>query len=374
MKKTILVLLLVAMAMNISLAQRPTSKDVKDLAVAVALKYYESHTTAVDSWWSNSVYHIGNIELYKVTRDPRLLQYTLKWARHNQFMGATEPDPRRWRFREPLPFHVFVLAGEWQVCFQVYADLANITGDSFMCRRAFEVYDFQTKTLNVNYWNWEDALFMAMPAMAKIYRRTHNPALVTKMKEYFNHFDSKMFDASEGLYYRDTTYLYPKYKSKSGKKDFWSRGNGWVFSAFARVMRELDSVDSEVYRERFCAMARAIRRLQTDEGYFYTSLLDPLHAKGCESSGTSLFLYGLCCGVNDGILDDKEYAPVIEKAWCFLSETAVQPDYTVGYVYDMREKEMTRYVANPRTSTNYGTGCFLLAASEYAKYLEKTQR
>ena len=352
-------------------SQRRTAGEVIAFADSVALKYHADHREPVDAWWANSVYHIGNIELYKVSRDPRLLQYSLQWARHNQFMGATEPDPRRWRFREPLPFHVFVLAGEWQVCFQVYADLANITGDSSMCRRALEVYDFQTKTQNVNYWNWEDALFMAMPSMAKIYRRTHNPALVTKMKEYFDYFDSKMFDATSGLYYRDTTYLYPKYKSKSGMKDFWSRGNGWVLAAFARVMRELDSTDCEIYRERFCSMARAIKGLQTEVGYFNTSLLDAQHAKGRESSGTSLFLYGLCCGVNDGIINDAEYAPVIEKAWRFLSEIAVQPDYTVGYVYDMPEKQMTRYVANPRTTTNYGTGCFLLAASEYARYLER---
>ena len=363
------------MAMTTAYAQRPTAKGVKDLAIAVALQYQENHNAEVDSWWANSVYHIGSIELYKVSRDPRLFQYTLQWAQHNQFMGATEPNQRKWRFREPLPFHTFVLAGEWQVCFQVYADLANITGDSTMCRRALEVYDFQAKTLNVNYWNWEDALFMAMPAMAKIYNRNHNPALITKMKDCFDFFDSKMFDASEGLYYRDTTYLYPKYKSLSGKKDFWSRGNGWVLSAFARVMRELNfSDDCKVFRERFCAMARAIKELQTDEGYFNTSLLDPKHAKGRESSGTSLFLYGLCCGVNDGILDAKEYAPTIEKAWRFLSQIAVQPDNTVGYVYDMREIEMTHYVANPLTTTNYGTGCFLLAASEYAKYLEKRKK
>lgn len=357
-----------------ALPQRMTAQEVIALADSVALQYQASHSKPVDSWWANSVFHIGNIELYKVSRDPRLLQYTLQWARQNKFMGATEPDPRFWRYKEPLPFQMYVLASEWQVCFQVYADLADLTGDSLMCRRALEVYDFQLKSKNVNYWNWEDALFMAMPAMAKIYNRTCNPAFVTKMKEYFDYFDSKMFDASSGLYYRDTTYLFPKYRSASGRKDFWSRGNGWVLSAFARVMRELDDRDCEVYLQRFRAMARALKRLQTEEGYFNTSLLDAHHAKGRESSGTSLFLYGLCCGVNDGIINDIEYAPIIEKAWGFLSKIAVQPDYTVGYVYDMPEKEMTRYVANPHTTTNYGTGCFLLAASEYAKYLEKRKK
>jgi rhamnogalacturonyl hydrolase YesR len=374
MKKIFLLVTMLILAAASTLAQKRMAKQVLALADSVAVAYQRTHSDTLDSWWDNAVFHVGNIELYKVSQNPLLLDYTLSWARHNKFLGATEPDKRRWKFKEPLKFHVFVLSAEWEVCFQVYYDLAKITGDTTMTRRAREVFGFQFKTLNVNFWNWMDALFMAMPGMAKFCNENPDTAYVRRIGDYFHYFDKDMYDADDGLYFRDPKYLYPAHKSLKGKKDFWARGNGWVFAAFARVMREWKMQNCDLYRERFVKMASAIKHLQTEEGYFPNCLKDPEHSKGRESTGTSLFLYGLCCGINDGILNRDEFAPIIEKAWKFLSQVAVQPDYSVGYVYDTPERQVLSYVPSPKTTTNYGTGCFLLAASEYAKYLEKAKR
>ena len=77
-------------------------------------------------------------------------------------------------------------------------------------------------------------------------------------------------------------------------------------------------------------------------------------------------------GINNGYLDKPTYMPVIEKAWKYLSETAVQKDGTVGYVQPIGEKAIPGQVINAESTANFGVGAFLLAACEYVRYLESS--
>ena len=81
----------------------------------------------------------------------------------------------------------------------------------------------------------------------------------------------------------------------------------------------------------FITMAQALAARQQPGGYWDSDLGGTDYA-GPESSGTSLFLYGLAWGLNNGILDQNTYLPVVERAWNFFANTAIQPSGLLGYV------------------------------------------
>lgn len=212
-----------------------------------------------------------------------------------------------------------------------------------------------------------------MPVMTKLYKVTGNKQYLDKLHEYFTYANSIMYDSEEKLYFRDAKYVYPKHKSASGKKDFWARGDGWVFAGLAKVLQDLPENDPHraEYINKFKGMAQAIKKSQQAEGYWTRSMLDPQHAPGPETSGTSFFTYGMLWGINNGYLNKKEYLPVVIKSWNYLTKTALQPDGKVGYVQPIGERAIPGQVVNQNSTANFGVGAYLLAASEMYRYLDK---
>ncbi len=125
------------------------------------------------------------------------------------------------------------------------------------------------------------------------------------------------------------------------------------------------------FEDKYRKLAKAVVECQQPEGYWTRSLLDPEHAPGPETSGTAFFTYGLLWGINNGLLTDPVYTEAALKGWNYLSKTALQKDYTIGYVQPIGEKAIPGQVVDRKSVTNFGTGAFLLAACEYVRYLER---
>jgi unsaturated rhamnogalacturonyl hydrolase len=143
---------------------------------------------------------------------------------------------------------------------------------------------------------------------------------------------------------------------------FWSRGNGWVLAGLARVIESMPEDYAE--RPRFLAlfreMAQRIAGLQSNDGYWRASLLDPGSRPAPETSGSAFFTYALAWGVNHKLLDRAAYEPVIRRGWSALVR-AVRPDGMLGYVQGVGERPADA----TRDSTEiYGAGALLLAGSE----------
>ena len=86
--------------------------------------YWQANNKAeVRAFWDNAAYHTGNMEAWFLTGEPRYLNYSLQWAEHNNWMGATEPDPAKWEYKTYGEDQRHVLFGDWQICFQTYIDL-----------------------------------------------------------------------------------------------------------------------------------------------------------------------------------------------------------------------------------------------------------
>ena len=182
-----------------------------------------------------------------------------------------------------------------------------------------------------------------------------------------------MFDRDENLYYRDAKYVWPEHKSGNGKKDFWARGDGWVVAGLAKVLKDLpaDYKHRQFFVDKFVKMADAVVATQQPEGYWTRSMMDPGFAPGPETSGTAFFTYGLLWGVNNGYLKDARYLEAARKGWNYLHNTALQKDGSVGYVQPIGEKAIPGQVVDKNSTSDFGTGAFLLAACEYVRYLEK---
>jgi len=357
-------------------ARRDNTTDSRAGVIALIDKvnghWQRSNAPTEWSFWNVAAYHTGNMAAYRLTGNEAWRRYSEAWAEHNRWMGAKSTDRASWQLTYGETDQ-HVLFGDWQICFQTYADLYRLAPEPRKIARAREVMEYQMSTGRKDYWWWADGLYMVMPVMTKLHAITGSRLYLDKLYEYFEYANGIMYDGEEGLYYRDAKYVYPAHRSVNGRKDFWSRGNGWVFAALAKVLDELPAEDPHraAYVTKFQRMAVALKASQQPQGYWTRSLLDPAHAPGPETSGTAFFTYGLLWGINHGLLDRATYLPAARRGWDYLTDVAVQPDGRVGYVQPIGDRAIPGQVVDQNSTAHFGVGAFLLAAVEMARLLER---
>ncbi|WP_324673874.1 glycoside hydrolase family 88 protein [Hymenobacter sp. GOD-10R] len=356
---------------NLGSAQ-PKPQEVLAIITKVNDHWQATNAPQQRAFWDVAAYHTGNMAAYAVTKNEKYRQYSETWAEHNQWKGAKSDDKAEWKYKYGEKDD-YVLFGDWQICFQTYADLYNLKPEPQRIARAKEVMEYEMSTNQNDYWWWADGLYMVMPVMTKLHKITGNPQYLTKLHEYFSYANSIMYDPETGLYYRDAKYVYPQHKSTNGQKDFWARGDGWVFAGLAKVLQDLPQSDSHraEYLAKYRGLAAALKKAQQTEGYWTRSLLDPQHAPGPETSGTAFNTFAYLWGINNGVLDKAEYLPTALKGWQYLTTTALQPDGAIGYVQPIGEKAIPGQVVDKSSTSNFGVGAFLLASSEMYRYAGK---
>lgn len=209
-------------------------------------------------------------------------------------------------------------------------------------------------------WWWCDALFMAPPAWARLYKATGDIAYLDYMDREWWATSGRLYDRREHLYFRDASYL--DKKQANGKKLFWSRGNGWVMAGLAGVLEYMpeDYPDRRYFVEQFRQMSAAIAAIQGSDGLWRTGLLDPDSYALPENSGSAFFTYALAWGINHKILDPDVYTPVVAKAWKGLV-SHIYIDGRFGCIQSVSDAPGN---FKPTSSYVYGVGAFLLAGSE----------
>ncbi len=384
-KRVLFVLMAVLWFLPSAYAKRMTKEDVVNTIIHVNTYWQANNKAEVRAFWDNAAYHTGNMEVVRLLSEDKsvnlrvksFLDYSIRWAEHNEWKGAKEADPAKWKYKQYGEGQDYVLFGDWQICFQTYIDLYNIEEggkrkEEGKVQRALEVMSYEADSKQNDYWWWADALYMVMPVMTKMYRLTGDEKYLNKLYENILYSDSIMLDHETGLYFRDGKYVYPKHKSANGLKDFWARGDGWVLAGLAKVLQDMPRTyrHYDFFVKKYQRMAHAVAQLQQKEGYWTRSMMDPAHAPGPETSGTAFFTYGILWGVNNGYLNKKEYKPVIKRAWHYLTTTALQADGKVGYVQPIGERAIPGQTVDANSQANFGVGAFLLAACEYARYIK----
>lgn len=349
--------------------------------------WQQHHSPETSSFWNWAAYHTGNMEAVKLMGELKAYakhpdwakereawrNYSISWAEHNNWMGATESNPALWRYRDYGEDQQHVLFGDWQICFQTYIDLYHTLEDERCIARAKEVMDYEVDSKEADYWWWADALYMVMPVMTKMYRLTGSEKYLDKLYANICYSDSIMLDTATGLYYRDARYVYPRHKTLDGRKDFWARGNGWVLAGLAKVLQDVprNYQHHSFFAEKFRRLAKAVAAQQQPEGYWSRSLMDAAQAPGPETSGTAFFVYGLLWGINNGYLSAADFMPTVKKAWSYLMYTALQPDGSIGYVQPIGDRAIPGQTIGRQSQADFGVGAFLLAACEYARWVSR---
>ncbi|MFV0521154.1 MAG: glycoside hydrolase family 88 protein [Mangrovibacterium sp.] len=372
MRRALLVIMVALLASCTNQQKIEKIAEVKGLIKLVNDKWQQEHTDPGRAFWHQAAYQTGNMAAYQATKEQKYLDYSTKWAEQNKWMGAQSNDTTNWKYSYGES-NDFVLFGDYQICFQVYAELYNINPSPEKIARARGVMEYEMATDKNDYWWWVDGLYMVMPVMTKLHAITGNEKYLDKLYEYYSYARDLMYDKETGYFYRDAKYIYPKHKTNSGKKDFWARGNGWIFAGIPRVLEDLptNNTHREEYIETFKRLAEQLKESQQTEGYWTRSILDSEQAPGPETSGTAFFAYGFLWGINNGILDKSTYIPVVDKAWNYLTKIALQQDGHLGYVQPIGERAIPGQVIDKNSTADFGVGAFLLAASEYVTYLEK---
>ncbi len=300
-----------------------------------------------NSDWTQATYVTGDLAAYDATGQSSYLSFAESWAseHHYSLDGGNTTN-----------------YANYQAAGQVYIRLYQLTNHSADLSGITESVQGMVNSSTDNEWTWIDAINMAMPDFAELGSLHNSASYYPKMDALYLYSANSLglYDPAVGLWWENSTYV--------GTNTYWSRGNGWVFAALAKVLSVLPSSPSAanydqnypLYLQTFQAMAAALAGRQQPGGYWNSDLGQTTDYPGPESSGTSFFLYGIAWGLNNKILG-QSYLPVAENAWNFLASTAVQSSGLLGYV------QPTGSAPGPTTATtteDFGVGAFLLAARQ----------
>lgn len=317
------------------------------------------------SLWTRAVYYEGLMALQAVDPQETYVDYALRWARFHQWTprnGVTTTD------------------ADDQCCCQTYLALLPYAGDDAakVLPIVRDNLDRQMASGRHNYWSWIDAVQMALPLYAQVGQATADARYMDYgMKAYRwtrNECGGGCFNEQTGLWYRDADFV-PPYREPDGQECYWSRGNGWVYAALVRTLQTVGK-RHKYYKELkadFLTMTRAIAACQRQDGLWNVSMTST-HYAGPELTGTALFLYGLSWGISQGLIKAKTYRPVADRAWQGMERICLHPDGFLGYVQGTGKQpsdgQPVSYTSVPDFE-DFGTGCFLLGATEYYKLLGK---
>ena len=326
------------------------------------------------SLWTRAVYYEGLMALYAIDPQPRYYDYTLRWC-----------EAHKWTPRNGVTTH----DADDYCCSQTYIDMYRILKGVKEVKRVKEGYLSPTIACMDNIlargkesdpdWWWIDAIQMGMPVLQKLARTTGEQKYAEKawtMYEYArNQQDGGLRNPKDGLWWRDKDFN-PPYRTPGGKDCYWSRGDGWVAAALVRVLDEMtpDQPHYKDYLQDLTSMLDALLPLQREDGFWNCSLADPTDFGGPEVTGTSLFLYAMAWCVAHNYLPADKYLTVMDRAWKAMA-TCVHPDGFLGWQQGTgKQPSDSQPVTYDRLPDfdDYGIGCFLLGATEYAKLVHSS--
>lgn len=311
--------------------------------------------------WTRAVYYEGLMALYETDRQKRYYDYAVDWGMKHNWGMRSGPKTRN---------------ADDQCCGQTYIDLYLLDKQPQRIHDIKASIDSMVASPKIDDWNWVDALQMAMPVFTKLGVVYKNPAYFEKMYQIYMYSKTKhggqgLYNPADGLWWRDKDFV-PPYKEPNGEDCYWSRGNGWVVAALVKVLDIMpkDAPHRDEYVQMYLAMMKALAPLQRADGYWNVSLHDPTNFGGKEMTGTALFVYGMAWGIRNGLLDKKQYGPIVAKGWNAMATESVDPTGRLGWVQgtgkEPKEGQPVTYTSKPDFE-DYGLGCFLLAGSEVYK-------
>ena len=388
MKKKYFSYILIYLFLGFSIMVRSQDHNIDKVADLIdnVIKWQNQQTDHVEKYtrtnWQFASYYIGVMKAFKATGNKDYQNFLYQVGENHDW--ETIPDM----------YHADKIA-----IGQIYLDLYQQKAEEVMIKNIKWILDanmlrnkpmpdvrYKNNPYRHEWWSWCDALFMAPPTFAKMYQITGDVKYLDYAIDHWLVTTDYLWDKKENLIYRDDRYF--DLRTKSGKKIFWSRGNGWVIGGLVHMLEiiPIDHPKRILLVNQFQKMSYRILDLQerTSDGLWRSNLLDPgifayLNRKGDkfiqtseidipENSGSAFFCYGFAWGINNGLLDRNLFEKPMVKAWKELTQY-INKEGRLGYVQPVG-KDPKPYGED--SWHEFGTGAFLLAASEYINFLKNS--
>lgn len=305
--------------------------------------------------WHYGAFYIGMESLYETVKEDRYLNEIINIGQDNDW---------------GIMNHIF--NADRLTIADVYSWLYEIKKDPAMIKTAKWVMDIhKVRTVKADptydkndyrfeWWTWCDALFMAPPSFARMYKATGDTSYLKYAIDHWWITSDYLYSKEDSLFFRDDRFF--EKKSENGKKVFWCRGDGWVAAGLARMMNIIPkSHPSRIkFENQFKEMAHKLLSLQREHGLWTASLYDPEQLPMGESSGSAFYTFALTWGINNGLLDKKVFEPAVKKAWAALCAN-VNEWGRLGYVQQVAGDPYPFYEYQWQV---YATGAFLLCGKE----------
>lgn len=319
--------------------------------------------TPVESYpfdWGEGVQMMGLVKAAAVRHDARYLDYVERWARIYE-----AKDVKTLLNIGPVsaPRDHFGYSGHWSPGSAVLY-LYHERGDSEHLKLAREVMEFvaagaeRSSEGALGHWQgvhqlWVDTLFMACPLLAGM---GHAQDAANQIVLFSQHLQ----DEKTGLFYHMWDW-----QTGARSEGFWGRGNGWVLMSIADTLEAMKPGDASYELQKIAQnLVRGLSSTQDSDGLWHTVLDD--RSSYAECSATAMFSYGLLKLVRLHVLPETDRRMAL-TAWRAINQKYVRDGVVTGVSGGTGPRGINAYLKIPVGSQTWGTGAYLLAASEVSR-------
>jgi unsaturated rhamnogalacturonyl hydrolase len=318
--------------------------------------------------WGEGVQMMGLMRAASAAHDARYADYVEKWARMYEArdirtllnIGPSASNPARLGY-----------CGHWSPATAVLYLYRERRKPEHL-KLAQDVVDFiesgaeRSPEGGLGHWQgshqlWVDTLYMACPLLSAMGQIQNRP-------EYIKDAANQIVVHARHLQDEKTGLIYHMWDWQTGthSEGFWGRGDGWVLMSLADTMEVMNQRDPK-YRELASIarkLAKGLEATQDADGLWHTVLDDPKSYPEC--SATAMFAYGMLKLVRLHVLPPTCNARAL-KGWRSINERYVKDGVVAGVSAGTDPKGADAYRSKPVGTETWGTGAYLLAASEVAR-------
>lgn len=328
-------------------------------------------STPVDSYpfnWGEGVQMMGLMRAAAVAGDPRYFDYVERWARiweSKNLATLLNAGPPPYAFGRPG------YCGFWSPASAILYLYGERRRPEHL-QLARDVVQFirtraeRSPEGGLGHWQgshqlWVDTLYMACPLLARLGKLENRPELIEDAANQLIVHARHAQDARTGLF----SHMWD-WQTGTVSEGAWARGNGWVLMSLAETLETMDGTHPR-YAE-LVALARkvaaAAESTQDADGMWHTVMDD--RSTYAEASATAMFAYGLLKLARLKALPESAAVPAL-RAWRAVNQRYVADGRVVGVSAGTDPKGKDAYKQIRLGSQTWGTGAYLLAASEISR-------
>lgn len=275
------------------------------------------------------------------------------------------------------------------------AFLARVTNEDSYKQKANELYQQYLKIPRTSNGGvshrentlelWDDTVYMISLFLNEMYLMTGDKAYLKEMASQLLLHAEKLQDPKTGLWYHgwDNDRIVNDDKccmfgwgdnEQQRNNEFWSRGNGWVAMTLVNTLHYMprDMAERKPLERLFIKMMDTLKECQDRETGHWYQLPLYLGEKGnfIESSGTAMFAYAMCRGIEDGILQAKKIIPAVTSAYKNFEKLSIKDKAAYRTVANVCAgtcigDKMYYYKRNVVDDTHYALGAAIMFAQSY---------